>query len=216
MSDPKTIAERTVGGVGHLTIRPFAGGNDIAAAHRWLTAPHATFWGMQANREADTKDYFTAINKSATHEAWMGHLDGEPYFLAEVYAPDADAIGDYYPVDAGDIGMHLLIAPPEQYIHGLTWAVFTLVVDTLFAREDVTRIVVEPDVENSGIHVFNERAGFVYERQIAMRDKTAWLATCSRAGHRCAMAELSPVYAALAGRRAGSAATHAATSEVSQ
>ncbi|RJS94764.1 GNAT family N-acetyltransferase [Salinisphaera sp. Q1T1-3] len=200
MSRPDPIATRAVPAIGCLEILPFCAQADAPTAHRWLTDPHARFWGMGDNTPADTRRYFDAIDDAATHEAWLGRCEGVPRFLVEVYDPRADAIGAYYDVAPGDTGMHILIAPPERRIPGFTWAVFAFVVDTLFARADVARLVVEPDIANDGIHPLNERAGFSYVRHVDMGDKTAAFSVCTRAAHAGAMQSLSPAHARAACR----------------
>lgn len=190
---------RHIPGIGTLDVRAFDLTRDIDTAHRWLASDHATFWGMQSLSRDEIDDYFQRIADSDTHQAMIGLHDGQPAFLIETYRPDAEPVGGLYTVEAGDRGMHILVAPPAQRVRMFTWAVFALTVDAVFADVRVDRIVVEPDVDNDGIHVLNRRAGFVYERQIALPGKMAWLATCTRHGHDTAMARLAPEQARAAG-----------------
>ena len=177
------VDARTESDIGVLRLRDFDVATDARHAHAWLTHPHAHFWGMGANTPADTRAYFQAIANSDTHRAWLGSHDEVPMFLAECYAPSADVIGDFYDVEDGDIGMHVLIAPPTRRISGFTWAVFSLVVDTVFAETQAQRIVVEPDIQNTGIHRLNARAGFTAQRQINLGDKIALFSTLTRERH---------------------------------
>ena len=169
--------------IGRLTLRDFEVARDAPTAHAWLTDPHARFWGMGDNTPVQTHDYFARIAASRTHEAWLGTHDDRPTFLVECYAPAADVIGRFYDVAAGDIGMHILIAPPTTRRRGFTWAVFSFVVDTIFAQTTAERIVVEPDIDNTGIHRLNARAGFVAEREIDTGEKTALFSYLARARH---------------------------------
>jgi len=168
---------------GRLALRDFEVAGDVPTAHAWLTDPHARFWGMGSNTPSETHDYFARIAASRTHEAWLGTHDDRPTFLVECYAPAADVIGRFYDVAAGDLGMHILIAPPTTRRRGFTWAVFSFVVDTIFACTAAERIVVEPDIDNTGIHRLNARAGFVVERAIDTGEKTALLSYLTRARH---------------------------------
>lgn len=202
MSANPVMAERNLPGIGRLAVAGFDVDAHAPVAHRWLSSPHARFWGMTGASAADIADYFEAIAGTNTHEAWIGYHDHTPQFAVEIYAPSADAVGEHYNPAPGDYGMHLLIAPPTRRLSGFTWAVFALVVDTLFARRTVERLVVEPDIGNHGIHTLNRRAGFVYKRRIDMGNKIAWLATCTRADHARAMARLGPRHARAAGRDA--------------
>ena len=186
-----TDYSRCVPGMGTLALAPFEIGRHAPCAHRWLTSEHARFWGMTDHTAADTVDYFAAIQAAHTHTALIGTHAGVPAFLVEVYDPAAEPVGRHYPVAPGDAGMHLLIAPPRQLIHLFTWAVFALVVDALLDQPGVERLVVEPDVDNTGIHVLNRRAGFIYRQQLELADKTAWLATCTARDRDAAMTRLT-------------------------
>ncbi|MBN1085541.1 GNAT family N-acetyltransferase [Erwinia aphidicola] len=64
---------------------------------------------------------------------------------------------------------------------------FTVVMDFMFSRPEVQRVVVEPDVNNARIHPLNKRAGFQYQHQIDMGHKTAWLAFCQREDYQQAL-----------------------------
>ena len=177
------VAQRQAPGVGRLALRDFDPVADCALAHTWLTDPHAHYWGMQDNTPSDTQEYFAKIAASATHNAWLGLHYERPVFLVERYAPGADVIGRFYDVAAGDLGMHILIAPPTQPIHGFTWAVFSFVVDTIFAVDAPARLVVEPDAANTAIQRLNARAGFEVVADIDIGDKIARLSMLSRARH---------------------------------
>jgi len=191
---------RSVPDIGELCIRPFCVDAHAGLAQRWLASDHARFWGMQHLSAAEVADYFGRIERSTTHDAFIGLCNGQPTFVVETYAPSAEPIGQVIePVD-GDCGLHILIAPPESPVHGFTWAVFALTVDFLFSDPAIQRIVVEPDVANAGIHVLNARAGFVYHREVELPGKTAWLATCTRADHDRACAALDGIEARVAGR----------------
>lgn len=192
---------RSVPGIGVLALRPFEIARHAGCAHHWLTSPHARFWGMQSNTASQTIDYFAAIDAAATHHALIGLHDDTPAFLVEVYDPAAEAVGGHYRVEPGDAGLHILIAPPTEPVHGFTWAVFALTVDALFAQPAIDRLVVEPDVDNAGIHGLNQRAGFDYHRRLDLPGKTAWLATCTARGHAAAMAGLADEHAGVCGRK---------------
>lgn len=177
------VAQRQVPGIGHLAVRDFEPAADWELAHTWLTDPHAHYWGMQDNTPHATQTYFADIAASHTHDAWLGTHESRPVFLVERYAPGADVIGRFYDVAAGDLGMHILIAPPERPIHGFTWAVFSFVVDTIFAIGAPERLVVEPDAANTAIQRLNARAGFEVAADIDTGDKIARLSMLSRARH---------------------------------
>jgi hypothetical protein len=96
-----------------------------------------------------------------------------------------------YALQPGDIGMHLLVAPPAGPPRaGYTAAVMETVLDRLFAKDRVERVVVEPDARNHKIHVLNERLGFRPAGEIALPDKQALLSFCTRDAFHTARAAL--------------------------
>ncbi|WP_348767694.1 GNAT family N-acetyltransferase [uncultured Salinisphaera sp.] len=183
MSDTPVLQARVIPGIGELAITPFDIERHVPTAHAWLRSDHARFWGMQSLDAQQVRDYFTELAASPDFDAFIGLHDDRPMFLMERYAPAAEAIGEHYEVEPGDVGMHVLVARAEQRIPGFTWAVFVQIMDFLFSDARVERVVVEPDVTNEAIHPINRRAGFVYHRQVELPGKTAWFASCTRADY---------------------------------
>ncbi len=153
---------------------------DTPVIHKWVTQPYAQYWGMTNSSYEDVFAAYHAIYCSDGAYALIGKINGQPAFLCECYDPEQDLIGNYYDPEPGDVGMHLLIAPAEQRIHGFTWKIFSVVMDFLFENPWHYRVVVEPDVRNEKIHRLNKRAGFVYDREVVLPHKTAALAFCTR------------------------------------
>ncbi|ERJ20874.1 Putative siderophore biosynthetic enzyme protein [Salinisphaera shabanensis E1L3A] len=187
MNARPVLQARMIPGIGELAITPLDIERHVATAHAWLRSDHAHFWGMQSFSAGQIHDYFTELAASPDFDAFIGLHDDRPTFLIERYAPTAEAIGDHYDVQPGDVGMHVLVAPADKRIPGFTWAVFVQIMDFLFSDERVERVVVEPDVSNDAIHPINRRAGFVYHRQIELPGKTAWFATCTRVDYDAAL-----------------------------
>lgn len=149
--------------------------------HAWVTAERAVFWQMQGASPADVVAAYAEIDASPHHDAFLGRVDGEPVFLVERYDPAADPVGQVVEVEPGDVGMHLLVAPPTAPVPGFSLAVMRAVLAWLFDDPDVHRVVVEPDAANTAIHRLNARAGFVVEREVELPTKRALLSTCTRA-----------------------------------
>ena len=187
MSDSGVLQARHIPGIGELAIAAFDIERHAPTAHAWLRSDHARFWGMQSLSAEQIRDYFQQLAAADDFNAFIGLHDDRPTFLMERYAPAAEAIGDHYDVQPGDVGMHVLVAPGEKRIPGFTWAVFVQIMDFLFSDPAVERVVVEPDVANEGIHPINRRAGFVYHRQVDLPGKTAWFATCTREDYAAAL-----------------------------
>ncbi|WP_019106390.1 GNAT family N-acetyltransferase [Pantoea ananatis] len=164
---------------GQFTLRPLLPA-DVRLIHRWVTRDYARFWGMQDHAPEQVAEFYQQLTAKDPHAALIGCCDGEPAFLIECYRASEDEVGRHYPAQPDDYGMHILIAPAVTPVSQFSWQVFSTVMDYMFSRPEVNRVVVEPDVRNDKIHRLNKRAGFRYQHTIDMGHKTAWLAFCQR------------------------------------
>lgn len=166
---------------------------DALLLHGWVTRPYASFWGMLSASVADVAEEYAGIQSSGHHHALLGLDGGVPAFLVEEYLPSLSPLAATYAVRSGDVGMHLLVAPPSSGPeHGYTTAVMDAVLARLFSRPEVERVVVEPDVRNTRIHALNERLGFQPAGMVALPDKEALLSFCTRSGYLAARSLLPP------------------------
>jgi hypothetical protein len=146
---------------------------------------------LSATAEGVVKEY-SKIQATGHHHALLGiNDDGVPAFLMEEYLPAASPLAAVYAVQEGDIGMHLLVAPPSgDPKPGYTAAVMDAVLEQLFEKPGVERVVVEPDARNSKIQVLNERLGFQPAGVVTLPDKEALLSFCTRQDYLAARAAL--------------------------
>ena len=129
-----------------LTIEPLDIVADARLLHRWVTHPRAKFWMMQDATLDDVRREYGEIAANPHHDAFLGRVDGRPAFLVETYDPLYSALADLPELRPGDLGMHVLIGPPDgEALPGYTTQVFAAVIDHCFADPAVRRIVVEPD-----------------------------------------------------------------------
>ncbi|RKO20837.1 N-acetyltransferase [Pseudarthrobacter phenanthrenivorans] len=164
---------------------------DAPLLHSWVTQPYASFWGMLSATVPDVLAEYARIQASGHHHALLGLDGGVPAFLMEEYLPASSPLDAVYPVLPGDLGMHLLVAPPRDTPEpGYTTAVMDAVLERLFAKPGVDRIVVEPDARNTKIHALNERLGFQPAGVVALPDKEALLSFCTRTDYAAARAAL--------------------------
>lgn len=175
-----SVFEKTSPLLGRLALRPMDPQQDTPEIYRWVTQPYARYWGMlEKTYEAVLAEY-TLIHHQVHACALIGSINGKMAFLCECYDPAHDIIGNYYTAEPGDVGMHILMGPPQTPIAGFTWEVFTLVMDFLFENPRHQRVVVEPDINNEKIHRLNRRAGFIYQQTVQLPHKVAALAFCTR------------------------------------
>jgi siderophore synthetase component len=171
--------------VGGFQLRPLRLPGDVELIHGWVSRPYASYWGLVGESPEGVLAAYREITRNT--DVYLGLREASPAFLLECYDPGLHAIGRHYPVQPGDRGMHLLLAPPRTVTHGFSWSVFCAALDFLFSDPATRRVVVEPDIRNSKIHVLNRRAGFRYQRAITLPSKTAHLAFCTRQDHEDAL-----------------------------
>lgn len=162
------------------------GSGHVGLLHSWVTHPRSVYWQMLDATPSDVADEYARIASTPGHEAHLGRVDGAPAFLVETYDPQVsplagvDDLADL--LRPGDLGMHVLVAPPSgDPVPGFTRDVMAAVVRLCFARPDVLRVVVEPDVGNTRIAVLNAAAGFEVLREVELPGKRAAFSACSRA-----------------------------------
>lgn len=174
-----------------VSIRPLDVDRDAARIHEWLTHPRAHYWMMTDLDEAEIRTYLEGIRDSADDAGWVGSVDGIDCFYVETYTPDSLIPQNVLATEPGDIGMHLLVAPPAgPAVHGLTDRIMAEVIDFCLKPSDrggrgAERVVVEPDARNDAIIEKNRAAGFttITEATIMMGEieKLALVSVCTRA-----------------------------------
>jgi RimJ/RimL family protein N-acetyltransferase len=163
-----------------FTFRPVEPSADADLLHSWVTHPKAGFWLMGDASRADVERAYTEITQAPYEAAFLGCLDGTPAFLMERYDPARVELAGLYPAEPGDVGMHFLVAPTDAPVHGFTRAVIRAVMTELFADPATRRVIVEPDVRNTAVHVLNETVGFEIVQRITKPEKDAFLSICTR------------------------------------
>lgn len=186
MTDTQTSPNRHAGKsvrAQDVNFRPLDVERDVPLVHSWLTHPRSHFWDMQEATRDDVAAGYRRTAESPHEDAWIGEIDGMPIVLVETYDPAHHPLSDPAvgtDVRDGDLGMHLLVAPPEgETRRGLTSAVMEAVVGFCFSR-GADRIVVEPDVRNTAVHAKNAEVGFERVADVQLPDKRAAFSVCTR------------------------------------
>ncbi len=153
--------------------------------HGWLTTDRARFWGMTAHSPAQVRAYLERVDTSADEQGWIGSRAGTPLIYVETYDPARLLPEGLLDPEPGDLGMHLLIAPPAgEPEHGLTAAVMGEVVSWCLHERGAARVVVEPDERNRAVLAKNAAAGFRVLQHVEIPDgegtKRAALSVCTR------------------------------------
>jgi RimJ/RimL family protein N-acetyltransferase len=175
-----TCFDKVMPSGGHFHLRPLKLDKDIPVIHEWVNKPYAVYWQLQNSTVDKVHNMYSELIQTTHIQPFMGFFNDKPAFLVEFYWAFKDRIGEYYDVQTGDYGFHILIAPAEKPIRNFTWNVFTTLIDFMFSDAQVERLIVEPDARNEKIHLLNKRAGFEYQHLINLPEKTAHLAFCTR------------------------------------
>ncbi|MCH8613401.1 GNAT family N-acetyltransferase [Arsenicicoccus dermatophilus] len=173
--------------------------------HAWVTHPRSVFWGMGAAAEDEVTAAYAAIAADPHHDAFVVLHAGRPTALVETYDPQHSSLAGHPLLEPGDVGMHLLVAPPAagERTPGLTAALLGVAVRLAQHRPGAhapRRVVVEPDERNTAIHALNARAGFTVLEPVPLPDKTGLLSVVTPAdfaGSEIGRATLAPVPAHL-------------------
>ncbi|MFY1615691.1 GNAT family N-acetyltransferase [Micromonospora sp. WMMD736] len=175
MSTDRPHHRRDVPGFGVVTIAPVRPDDDADLLHGWVTMDRARFWGMRGASRERVREIYAYLDSLTTHHAYLVHRDGVPAALAQTYEPGADPVGEHYEVRPGDIGVHLLVAPPVTAEPGFTGALFGAILAFVLADPGRLRIVMEPDVRNDRMHRRLLRSGFRPGPEIELPEKRARL-----------------------------------------
>lgn len=175
MSTDEQHYRSQVTGFGVVTIRPVRPVHDVDLLHLWVTQERARFWGMREASRERVHEIYAYLDSLTTHHAYLVHRDGVPAALAQTYQPEADPVGECYDVRPGDIGVHLLIGPPETVERGFTGALFGAILDFVLADPARRRVVMEPDARNDGAIDRFLRTGFRPGPLIDLPEKRARL-----------------------------------------
>jgi siderophore synthetase component len=183
------------------TLEPLDLDRDLGLLHAWVTHPRSVYWEMPDASLSDVAAEYARIAADPHHDAWLGRVDGEPAFLAETYDPFHSPLASLAEVRPGDLGMHVLVAPPVgPAVPGFTRLVFRAVLEHCFSSADVQRVVVDPDVRNARIAAMNAAFGFEVARVVELPSKVAALSFCTRSAFEGPAAHLSPERLAVAQR----------------
>lgn len=170
MSDPHTspyatripVHEQDLAGFGTVRVLPLDPAEDAGVIHRWVSEDRAAFWGMTELTRDQVEAVYAHMDTLDTHHAHLVVKDGEPVALLQTYEPAADRVSECYDVEPGDIGVHLLLAPPgtEGARPGWTAALAAALMGYVLVGLDRSRIVVDPDIGNEKAVARFLRQGF--------------------------------------------------------
>ena len=152
-----------VDGLGTVHLEESHPERDLDLIYEWVTAERATFWGMGELSRDEVAATYRFLDSVPTHHVYVVRLDDVPVALLQTYDPQADPAGAAYDVEAGDLGLHLLIAPGERR-PGFTGQLLGALAEFIFGHLGHPRLVVEPDIRNTRAIDRFHRTGFTLGR----------------------------------------------------
>ncbi|WP_350276756.1 GNAT family N-acetyltransferase [Kribbella sp. HUAS MG21] len=147
----------------------------------WMAQPHVRRWwhqGWSVERWAQEIEQQAAGEHSTPYVA---ALDAQDFAYLELYRVRHDRLAEYYAYDDEDWGVHVAIGDATRVGRGLGRRLLGAVADTLLRTEPAcTRVVAEPDIENTpSVRAF-AAAGFVQHGELQLPEKTAVLMVRTR------------------------------------
>ena len=166
--------------LGKFSLREVDPCRDSTLIHSWVSISTAKYWLMQGLSVEEVEKFYLKFNLTEGSQAYLGYHNETPSFIIELYDPCHSPVAEHYTPLPGDIGMHLFVAQGEASLHGFTRTVFNIMMEFIFSRDEINRIVVEPDCNNNKIQAMNMLFGFKHVDQIQLGNKEAYLGFCSR------------------------------------
>jgi RimJ/RimL family protein N-acetyltransferase len=142
---------------------------DLPLLHEWLQRPHVREWyGERESYDEVVAHYLPSIEGREPTDHYLALLDGRAVGMLQTYVvidhPEYAAVIDV--ADAGTAGADILIGEVELTGQGLgTEILRRFVAEVVFARQETTACVADPDARNvASLRAF-EKAGFQVVRE---------------------------------------------------
>ncbi|UUN28998.1 GNAT family N-acetyltransferase [Streptomyces sp. FIT100] len=168
-SQDRAVHEQALDGFGTVRVRRLDPERDVDTIHSWVTQERARFWGMGEATREEVLEIYRHMDGLTTHHAWLIECEGRPVMLFQTYDPEADRVSECYATEPGDVGVHLMVGPPQGAPRpGFTAAMLSVLVVCVLADPSVRRIVAEPDIRNAKAVERLARTGFEIGPEIVL------------------------------------------------
>jgi len=107
--------------------------------------------------------------------SFIGLLNDDVICQFDVYSVFADELRDHVPCESHDCGFHLLMAPNDKRIHGLTQAVVETFLEYFFSFPKAVRMYAEPDMFNLKSIDLLKKCGFTRKKMVRLSYKKAYV-----------------------------------------
>jgi acetyl CoA:N6-hydroxylysine acetyl transferase len=159
----------------NFLFRPVDFDKDLTMLYEWMHSRHiAPFWKLDLPVEK-FKEWLASSIESTYKDIYIGFYNGEPVSYLIAYSVKNDPIRQYYDVQDGDLGMHLLIGPRSYLNKQDALSLIRSMIVFLFHQYGAKRIIGEPDIRNRIIIPILKELGGDVLGQIELPDKKASL-----------------------------------------
>lgn len=163
-----------------LAFRSLTIKTDINILYQWIHEPTAKkFWQLDVTKEQFQCIYQTIL-KSPDGHSFIGLLDQQLICQIDLYRVQADDLGKHIRCQYDDCGMHLLMAPSQIPVPGLSRMVMETFLRYYFSFPQAECLYAEPDIHNHKACRLLERTGFVFMQNIMLSSKAASLYLITR------------------------------------
>ncbi|MGF1429458.1 GNAT family N-acetyltransferase [Kitasatospora sp. LaBMicrA B282] len=147
---------------------------DLPLITGWMNDPVVdAFWELAGPPERTERHVRAQLDGDGRSVPQLGVLNGIPVSYWEVYRVEQDRLARHYPARSGDVGLHLLLGPPESRGRGLGSLLLRAMAEHLLRTSP--RVVAEPDLRNTPSLRAFERAGFSRAGELELPEKRAAL-----------------------------------------
>lgn len=150
-------------------------GRDFDQISLWMKEEHvARTWQLDESIDQLRNYLLNALSKKS-QKLWLLSINGKISAYAETYYAPEDRLNDYFPVVAGDYGIHLLIGEVSELGKGYSRLIIRGLSDYLFSQEKAIRVLIEPDINVKQLYGIENKLGFTNLGQLILPEKTATL-----------------------------------------
>jgi len=167
--------------LGTIAFRSFDLERDEAMIHDWVNRPYALpYWQLDGDR-ARVYDTYYAIQRSGEGHSFIGLLNGAPVCQFDVYRILADELQTFITAPhPQDCGFHLLMAPNDKPIPGLSVTITRMMLQHYFSFQASGNMYAEPDVTNKRSNRILQQTNFRFIQTIQLSYKQAHLYVMTR------------------------------------
>lgn len=170
----KTVYQRICPEVnGEISFKLLHLNEDLPKIYEWVNQEYAYEYWQMNGRYSQLYAIYQCMEHNPYAQSFTGWLDDKLICQFDVYSLLADELSEHIISDETDCGFHLLMAPNENPISGLTSCIISAFLEYFFSFPEAKRMYAEPDINNSKSVRLLEVAGFERTIEIEMSYKKA-------------------------------------------